>query len=85
MFQKPPFNDFKKWNNRIISNLLYFQTNYFVTIITLFLLQTFVSSQDIFVGLIAVVSVAATLILAVSTDGNIKKVIVECQLLDFRR
>ncbi|KAF1758668.1 hypothetical protein GCK72_015127 [Caenorhabditis remanei] len=72
-YERPPFNDFQKWNNRIISNLLYFQTNYFVTIITIFLLQTLYSSQDIFIGLIAVVAVIATLIFAVSVDANIKK------------
>ncbi|EGT58984.1 hypothetical protein CAEBREN_28667 [Caenorhabditis brenneri] len=72
-YERPPFNDFKKWNNRIISNLLYFQTNYFLTIITGFLLHTLYSSQDIFIGLIAVVSVVATLIFAVSADANIKK------------
>ncbi|PIC36181.1 hypothetical protein B9Z55_015272 [Caenorhabditis nigoni] len=73
-YERPPFNDFKRWNNRIISNLLYFQTNYFVTIIALFLLHTIYSSQDIFIGLIAVVAVIATLIFAVSADANIKKV-----------
>uniref|UniRef100_A0A8R1I372 PRA1 family protein n=1 Tax=Caenorhabditis japonica TaxID=281687 RepID=A0A8R1I372_CAEJA len=72
-YERPPMNDFKKWNNRIISNLLYFQTNYFVTIISLFLIYTCFSSQDIFIGLIAIVSVAATLIFAVSTDANIKR------------
>ncbi|CAI2350936.1 unnamed protein product [Caenorhabditis sp. 36 PRJEB53466] len=72
-YEKPPFNDFKKWNNRILSNLIYFQTNYFAATITLFLLQTFFYSQDVFIGLIAIVSVVATLILAISTDSNIKK------------
>lgn len=36
----PPFNDLKRFNNRVISNLLYYQTNYFVTtgfVFTLFL------------------------------------------------
>ncbi|XP_035996157.1 PRA1 family protein 3-like [Fundulus heteroclitus] len=29
-FSKPEFGDLSKWNNRVISNLMYYQTNYFV-------------------------------------------------------
>ena len=34
----PNFNDFPKLNNRVVSNLIYYQTNYFVFGIALFLL-----------------------------------------------
>lgn len=37
-FQIPPYNDLQKWNDRIISNLLYYQTNYFILIGIVFLL-----------------------------------------------
>ena len=37
-FQLPTFNDPAKWSNRIINNLLYYQSNYFVLAILLFLL-----------------------------------------------
>jgi hypothetical protein len=37
-FQLPQFRDFEKWNKRIISNLLYYQTNYFLMAIILFTL-----------------------------------------------
>ncbi|CAG9808012.1 unnamed protein product [Chironomus riparius] len=29
-FQLPNFGDFEKWGNRVVKNLLYYQTNYFV-------------------------------------------------------
>lgn len=29
-FQLPAFNDFEKWGNRVVKNLLYYQTNYFI-------------------------------------------------------
>lgn len=29
-FQLPAFNDLEKWGNRVVKNLLYYQTNYFV-------------------------------------------------------
>ncbi len=34
----PNFSDFPKLNNRLVSNLIYYQTNYFVFGIALFLL-----------------------------------------------
>jgi hypothetical protein len=34
----PNFSDFQKLNNRVVSNLIYYQTNYFVFGIALFLL-----------------------------------------------
>lgn len=37
-FQIPNFKDFEKWGNRVISNLLYYQTNYFVLSIVIFIL-----------------------------------------------
>uniref|UniRef100_A0A2K6FUW0 PRA1 family protein n=1 Tax=Propithecus coquereli TaxID=379532 RepID=A0A2K6FUW0_PROCO len=29
-FARPDFRDISKWNNRVVSNLLYYQTNYLV-------------------------------------------------------
>ena len=34
----PNFSDFQRLNNRIVSNLIYYQTNYFIFGIVLFLL-----------------------------------------------
>lgn len=35
-FAKPDFGDLTKWNNRVISNLLYYQTNYFAVAVVVF-------------------------------------------------
>lgn len=37
-FSKPDVSDLSKWNNRVISNLLYYQTNYFAAAIVVFLI-----------------------------------------------
>jgi len=37
-FQLPNFKDPARWANRVTSNLLYYQTNYFVTALAVFLI-----------------------------------------------
>ncbi|XP_034760001.2 PRA1 family protein 3-like [Acipenser ruthenus] len=37
-FAKPDFGDLTKWNNRVVSNLLYYQTNYLALTIVVFLI-----------------------------------------------
>src|SRR5277367_1005805 len=37
-FQVPSVKDLEKWNNRIINNLLYYQTNYYLLIGAVFIL-----------------------------------------------
>jgi len=37
-FSKPEFGDLTKWNNRVISNLLFYQTNYFAVAVVVFLI-----------------------------------------------
>lgn len=54
----PPVNDLKKWNNRVVTNLLYYQTNYFSIALMFVLLSCFIHSQDIIVGASAVGSLA---------------------------
>lgn len=41
-FQAPPMKDLEKWNNRVLSNLLYYQTNYLVLLTVVFLLVGYV-------------------------------------------
>lgn len=36
-FAKPDVNDLAKWNNRVLSNLLYYQTNYLALTVAVFL------------------------------------------------
>lgn len=35
-FAKPDFGDMARWNNRVVSNLLYYQSNYLVLAIAVF-------------------------------------------------
>ena len=37
-FQLPNFNDFDRWSNRIQQNLVYYQSNYFLMMLAIFLL-----------------------------------------------
>jgi len=37
-FQTPNIKDPEKWANRVLNNLLYYQTNYFLTALLVFLL-----------------------------------------------
>lgn len=37
-FAKPDVRDLAKWNNRVVSNLLYYQTNYLALAIVVFLI-----------------------------------------------
>jgi len=50
----PNFSDFPRLNNRIVSNLIYYQTNYFVFGIALFLLVGINYPVDFIFGLVVV-------------------------------
>jgi len=45
-FQLPNFKDPAKWANRVTSNLVYYQTNYFITALVMFLIVGSVSSSS---------------------------------------
>ncbi|XP_040048630.1 PRA1 family protein 3 [Gasterosteus aculeatus] len=49
-FAKPEFGDLTKWNNRVISNLLYYQTNYFAVAVVVFLIVGFLNPLGMFLG-----------------------------------
>ncbi len=36
-FQKPSFTELDRWNKRVVANLLYYQTNYFVVMALIFI------------------------------------------------
>ncbi|KAM3877608.1 ADP-ribosylation factor-like 6 interacting protein 5a [Diretmus argenteus] len=54
-FAKPDMKDLSKWNNRVVSNLLYYQTNYLAMSILVFLIVGFMNPFGMFMGM-AVVS-----------------------------
>uniref|UniRef100_A0A4W5PJX1 PRA1 family protein n=1 Tax=Hucho hucho TaxID=62062 RepID=A0A4W5PJX1_9TELE len=49
-FAKPDFGDLAKWNNRVISNLLYYQTNYFAVAIVVFLVVGILNPLGMLLG-----------------------------------
>ncbi|XP_068598605.1 ADP-ribosylation factor-like 6 interacting protein 5a [Brachionichthys hirsutus] len=54
-FAKPDTRDLAKWNNRVVSNLLYYQTNYLALAIGVFLIVGFLNPLGMFTAM-AVVS-----------------------------
>ncbi|KAB7506977.1 PRA1 family protein 3 [Armadillidium nasatum] len=53
-FQIPTFSDMEKWNNRVVQNLLYYQTNYFLTYIIIFILMSVIHPAQMFFGMVAI-------------------------------
>lgn len=53
-FQLPSFTDLAKWNNRVVTNLLYYQTNYLALAVLFALLSCFIHAKDIVVGISAI-------------------------------
>ncbi|KAM9786240.1 PRA1 family protein 3-like [Neosynchiropus ocellatus] len=49
-FSKPEFGDLVKWNDRVISNLMYYQTNYFALALVVFLIVGFLNPFGMFLG-----------------------------------
>uniref|UniRef100_A0A669DTV7 PRA1 family protein n=1 Tax=Oreochromis niloticus TaxID=8128 RepID=A0A669DTV7_ORENI len=58
-FAKPDTKDFTKWNNRVVSNLLYYQTNYLALVTFVFLLT-----------LVAIVVVSVVFVVSVWVGEN---------------
>jgi len=50
-FQLPDTKNVDKWANRIVNNLLYYQTNYFLSGVVLFSLIAFLNPQKMLVGI----------------------------------
>jgi hypothetical protein len=57
-FQLPNFNDFEKWGNRVVKNLLYYQTNYFAVAAVFFAIMGIIHPIKILSGLIYVAAIA---------------------------
>lgn len=55
-FQIPNWKDPEKWANRVSQNLLYYQTNYFLTSIVVFLLVGLIHPVKMLCGILAVLA-----------------------------
>jgi len=56
-FQVPNFGDFEKWGNRIVKNLLYYQTNYFILSALELIIIGLVQPMKIVLGFVAITAV----------------------------
>lgn len=56
-FAAPNFNDMARWENRVVSNLLYYQTNYLLLAFAVFLVVGFLNPLGMFTALAVVTAV----------------------------
>ncbi|KAL3974741.1 hypothetical protein ACER0C_023367 [Sarotherodon galilaeus] len=71
-FGKPEFADLAKWNNRVINNLMYYQTNYFAVAVVVFLIVGFMNPFGMFLGGAVVTLVFAGSVWAGENKATIK-------------
>ncbi|KHN73043.1 PRA1 family protein 3 [Toxocara canis] len=70
-FEMPPFRDLPRWNNRILSNLLYFQTNYFAITLVLVVLSSVLHASDTIIGLSAIALFGAAVTFSLSSHPSL--------------
>ncbi|XP_062401730.1 ADP-ribosylation factor-like 6 interacting protein 5a [Sardina pilchardus] len=71
-FAKPDLRDLAKWNNRVVSNLLYYQTNYLAMTIVVFLLVGLTNPFGMMLGGIVVTMVFMGSVWAAENKAMIK-------------
>lgn len=62
-FQVPNFKDFEKWGNRVVKNLLYYQTNYFILAAIELIIIGLVQPQKVVLGFAALAAVGYALLM----------------------
>jgi len=71
-FQAPDFGNIEKWMNRIVNNLLYFQTNYAISAVLIFLLICFLHPGKMFLGILTMGIVFGGLYYGAHTQAPVK-------------
>ncbi|XP_049589740.2 PRA1 family protein 3 [Syngnathus scovelli] len=56
-FAKPDMKDMARWNNRVVSNLLYYQTNYLAVAVSVFLIVGLLNPLGMFTAIAVVLGV----------------------------
>ncbi|VDK43415.1 unnamed protein product [Anisakis simplex] len=72
-FELPNFRDLPRWNNRLVSNLLYFQTNYMMLMLVLIIAASAFHTSDTIVGVSAIFVLSAAVFFSVSTNPTIEQ------------
>ena len=57
LFQLPKFDDEERWFNRMIYNLMYYQSNYLMSAIVIFMLVFTWRPQEMMAGIIIMVNI----------------------------
>ncbi|KAK0076936.1 hypothetical protein PV325_004650 [Microctonus aethiopoides] len=68
-FQIPNVKDLDKWGNRVVQNLLYYQTNYFMMSVIIFLIVGIIHPGKMLLGMIAM-TIVIGIFIYVSTEGR---------------
>lgn len=61
-FQLPNLKDYDKWGNRVVKNLLYYQTNYFLMFLSIYCLMIIFNPVKIICGLLVQAMVIAIIL-----------------------
>lgn len=69
-FQLPNFGDFEKWGNRVVKNLLYYQTNYFVLACIEIIIIGLFQPVKIVLGVIAILGILYALLMIYGPNQN---------------
>ncbi|TRY82114.1 hypothetical protein DNTS_009440 [Danionella cerebrum] len=72
-FAKPDTRDLAKWNNRVVSNLLYYQTNYLALAVVVFLVVGLMNPMGMLMGAAVLGSVFVGSVWAGENKAFIKK------------
>ncbi|XP_002130853.2 PRA1 family protein 2-like [Ciona intestinalis] len=72
-FGRPDYQDKERWNNRIVNNLMYYQTNYLIVAFVAFGLVTYVRPIETITGGGLFVGLAALALYATNNRGAVQK------------
>ncbi|CAI4224429.1 unnamed protein product [Auanema sp. JU1783] len=67
-YEHPSYSNLSNWQNRIIANLLYYQTNYFFSFFCLFIFEIFFCGQDTVFGFFTILLSLAMTFFMLTTD-----------------
>ncbi|TSL97336.1 PRA1 family protein 3 [Bagarius yarrelli] len=72
-FSVPDVRNLERWNNRIINNLLYYQTNYFASLLAFVLIVGYFRPFHLFLGAAVVISVFLGFVWAAENKATVRR------------
>ncbi|XP_008328775.1 PRA1 family protein 2 [Cynoglossus semilaevis] len=72
-FAVPDVRDLDRWNNRVINNLLYYQSNYFLSALGLLLLVVYFRPLQLCVGAVVVTSLFLGFVWAAENQAPVRR------------